>query len=55
MARKKKQKVDRNTQIKLQEIAERLGTRVDTLLEEHGDPKTVIEKYESGELMLLNE
>jgi hypothetical protein len=56
MAKKKKrEEVDRSTQIKLQEIASILGTRIETLLEEYGDPKTIVEKYERGEIQLLNE
>ena len=43
------------TQIKLEEIAERLGSNVYTLLEQYGDAKTIIEKFEKGELQLLNE
>jgi hypothetical protein len=53
--RKKAQEVDRTLQIKLQNIAEQLGTNVTQLIEEHGDPETVIEKYNNGELQLLND
>lgn len=52
---KKKQEMDRSIQIKLQEIASRLGTSVDMLVESHGDPETIVSKYEAGELQLLNE
>lgn len=51
----KRQEVDRSLQVKLSEIASRLGTSVDLLVEQHGDPETVVEKWESGELQLLNE
>ena len=51
----KKQEMDRSLQVKLSEIASRLGTSVDMLVEQHGDPETVVEKWESGELQLLNE
>lgn len=52
---KKKQEMDRSLQVKLSEIASRLGTSVDLLVEQHGDPETVVKKWESGELQLLNE
>ena len=67
MARKKKnttatarKKVDaevvlRTTQIKLAEIANRLGTNIDELLQSYGDAQTIIEKFDTGSLMLLNE
>lgn len=42
-------------QIRLEEIAERLGSSVNTLLEQYGNAQTVIEKFEKGELQLLNE
>lgn len=41
--------------IRLEEIALFLGSSVNTLLEQYGDPKTVIEKFEKGEIQLLNE
>lgn len=53
--KKKAQEVDRSLQIKLQNIAEQLGTNVTQLIEEHGDPETVVEKYNNGELQLLND
>lgn len=53
--RKKRQELDRSTQIKLQEIASKLGTKIESLLEEYGDPQTIVEKYEKGEIQLLNE
>jgi hypothetical protein len=39
----------------LEEIAEKLGTTIENLLEEYGDEETVIEKFNSGELKLLND
>lgn len=47
--------VERSIQIKLSEIAKRLGTTVPSLLESYGDAETVIEKFDSGRLQLLNE
>lgn len=47
--------VSRSTQIKLGEIAGKLGTTIEKLMESYNDPKEVIEKYEKGELQLLNE
>lgn len=62
MARKKKKEavteepvVSRSVQIKLEMIAQRLGTSVGQLLENYGRPEDVIEKFDSGELQLLNE
>lgn len=59
MARKKKEKnqeiPSRSTQIKLESIAQKLGTSVGQLLEDYKTPETVIEKFESGELQLLND
>jgi hypothetical protein len=50
-----KENVSRTTQIKLNEIANKLGTTVEKLMESYNDPKEVIKKYESGELKLLTE
>lgn len=62
MPRKKKQEKQeqqsgpsRPTQIKLESIAQKLGTSVEQLIEDYGAPETVIEKFDSGELQLLNE
>lgn len=60
MARKKKEQAktvqpDRSTQIKLESIAQRLGTSIGQLLEDYGTPESVIAKFDSGELQLLNE
>lgn len=45
----------RSTQIKLETIARKLGTSVSFLLESYGDPEIIIEKFDSGDLMLLVE
>lgn len=59
MIRKKKEQKQeehsRSNQIKLETIAQKLGTSVGQLLEDYGSPETVIEKFDSGELQLLNE
>jgi len=65
MARKKKsttiskknklENVLRTTQIKLANIANKLGTNVDELLASYGDAQTIIEKFDSGSLSLLTE
>ena len=59
MARKRKKQEpetpSRSVQIQLESIAQRLGTSVGQLLEDYGTPETVIEKFNAGELQLLNE
>lgn len=45
----------RTTQIRLREIAKKLGTTVPSLLESYNSPEEIIEKYDSGELTLLTE
>ncbi len=65
MAKKKKKvsmkkprpikETDRTTQIRLSNIARKLGTTVPVLLESYGDPKIIIEKFDSGDLSLLTE
>lgn len=60
MAKRKKQKssekIDRSTLVKLNEISEKLGVHLDDLLERYSnDPKLVVEKWNNGELILLNE
>lgn len=49
------EEISRTVQIRLSEIARKLGTTVTALLESYGDPKTVIEKFDSGSLSLLME
>jgi predicted DNA-binding protein YlxM (UPF0122 family) len=46
---------DKEKQKKLKEIAEKLGTSTQQLLEEYKNADAIIEKYETGELQLLNE
>lgn len=58
MARRKKiEKRDptRTEQIRLADIASKLGTNVNDLLESYGDPKTIIDKFDSGDLRLIVE
>ncbi len=58
MAKKNKQELEntsRSVQIQLESIAQRLGTSVGQLLEVYDTPETVIEKFNTGELQLLNE
>lgn len=65
MAKRKKRKTpakqrpveetSRTTQIKLANIARKLGTSVPALLESYGDAATVIEKFDTGSLSLLVE
>lgn len=60
MARKKKNSnentIPRNLEIKLDEIASRLGTTVNDLLESYGDdPQLIIEKFDTGKLRMINE
>jgi len=50
-----KEEISRTIQIRLVEIARRLGTTVNDLLESYGDPKTIIEKFDSGNISLLVE
>jgi hypothetical protein len=45
----------RTTQIKLADIARKLGSTVSELLESYGDAETIIEKFDSGSLSLLVE
>jgi len=45
----------RTTQIRLANIARKLGTTVPALLESYGDAETIIEKFDSGNLSLLVE
>jgi len=45
----------RTTQIRLANIARKLGTTIPALLESYGDAETVIEKFDSGNLSLLVE
>lgn len=45
----------RTTQIKLVDIARKLGSTVSELLESYGDAETIIEKFDSGSLSLLVE
>lgn len=45
----------RTIQIRLANIARKLGTTVPELLESYGDAETIIEKFDSGNLSLLVE
>jgi hypothetical protein len=47
--------VSRAIQIRLAQIAQKLGTTTIELLEQYGDARTVIEKFDSGNLQLLVE
>lgn len=47
--------VSRAIQIRLAQIAQKLGTTTTDLLEQYGDARTVIEKFDSGNLQLLVE
>jgi len=42
-------------QARLAQIAAKLGTTVDELLESYGDAQTVIERFDSGSIQLLSE
>lgn len=55
MAKRPKENVSRTKQIKIDEIANKLGTTVEKLLEEYKNPDAIIKKFESGELRLLSE
>lgn len=58
MAKKRKKKteeISRTAQIKLNEIASKLGTTISMLVETYGEPEKIIEDFESGKLQLLNE
>lgn len=65
MAKKRKKKTtskprpiettSRTTQIRLVNIARKLGTSVPALLESYGDAETIIEKFDTGSLSLLTE
>jgi hypothetical protein len=46
---------DKSKQILIEQIAEKLGTSVQDLLERYSDIDSVIEKYRNGELKLLND
>jgi hypothetical protein len=50
-----KEEASRNVQLRLEEIARKLGTSVSELLESYGDAKTIIEKFDSGSVSLLME
>ena len=50
-----KPEVSRTVQIRLAEIARKLGTSVSSLIEDYGSPEVVIERFDSGSLQLLNE
>ena len=45
----------RTMQIRLANIARKLGTNVPDLLESYGDADTIIEKFDTGSLSLLTE
>jgi hypothetical protein len=47
--------VSRAIQIRLAQIAQKLGTTTTDLLEQYGDARTIIEKFDSGSLQLLVE
>ena len=53
--RRPKENVSRTEQVKLNEIANKLGTTIEKLMESYKNPSEIISKYESGELKLLNE
>lgn len=46
---------DRTVQIRLSNIARKLGTTVPVLLESYGDARSIIEKFDAGNLILLTE
>lgn len=46
---------EKSNQVLLEEIAEKLGTSVQDLLEQYGTVEEVIDRYNSGELKLLND
>lgn len=49
------QQKNNNDTKKLEEIANQLGTTVQQLLENHGTPQQIIEKFNSGTLRILND
>lgn len=61
MAKKKptipvaKDPVNRSIQIKLDSIAQSLGLTITELLEQYGNAQVIIEKYDAGELKIINE
>jgi hypothetical protein len=55
MSTEEKEEASRNVQLRLEEIARKLGTSVSDLLESYGDAQTIIEKFDSGNISLLIE
>jgi hypothetical protein len=53
--REEKSMSENKSVILITEIADKLGTTVEQLLNEYGDAETVIEMYNTGKLRLLSE